>query len=63
MTPEPERQDFRCRTCGYGICVERLPSFCPLCKGQSWVLVPMPEISAMLLGIVQDEQATGLARI
>ena len=48
VPPEPERRDFRCL---------------PLCRSQSWVLVPMPEVSAMLLGIVQDEQATALARI
>lgn len=57
MTPEPERCEFRCRTCGYGICVERLPLYCPLCRSENWVLVGMPDVSAAMLSAVRGDYA------
>jgi Zn finger protein HypA/HybF involved in hydrogenase expression len=57
--PETERQEFRCGTCGYGICVERLPLFCPLCRSEAWVFVGMPDVSAALLSAVRAKHPVG----
>ena len=36
---EPERQDFACSACGYGIVVrDELPA-CPMCRSESWELM------------------------
>jgi Zn finger protein HypA/HybF involved in hydrogenase expression len=56
VKPEPERYEFRCRTCRYGICVEQLPVCCPLCRSETWVFVGMPEVSAAMLSAVRGEQ-------
>jgi Zn finger protein HypA/HybF involved in hydrogenase expression len=57
VTSDPERREFRCQACGYGICVERLPLSCPLCRSQSWILVSTPDVSAMLMSAGQDQVA------
>jgi Zn finger protein HypA/HybF involved in hydrogenase expression len=57
--PEAERQEFRCATCGYGICVERLPLSCPLCGRGAWLFVGTPDVSAALLSTVRKEHPIG----
>ena len=57
--PEAERQEFRCGTCNYGICVERLPLACPLCRSEAWVFVGMPDVSAALLSVVRAKHPVG----
>jgi hypothetical protein len=32
--------EFRCRSCGYGIVVRRLPELCPMCGSHAWDLTP-----------------------
>jgi hypothetical protein len=59
VSPEPERQEFRCAACGYGICVEHLPLACPLCRSEAWVFVGMPDVSAALLSVVQSTYPVG----
>ena len=56
---ETERQEFRCGTCGYGICVERLPLSCPLCRSEAWVFVGEPDVSAALLSAVRAKHPVG----
>ena len=48
MSAEPERQEFRCRECGYGICAERLPEACPICRGGMWAPVGIDRLWARL---------------
>jgi Zn finger protein HypA/HybF involved in hydrogenase expression len=59
---ETERQEFRCATCGYGICVERLPLFCPLCRSEDWVLVGVSDLSAALLSAARAKHPVGSQR-
>jgi len=31
-----DRAEVRCRDCGYGAVVARLPERCPMCEGTAW---------------------------
>ena len=33
-----EKQEFSCRTCGYGIVVASEPPACPMCRSSAWEL-------------------------
>lgn len=34
----PATIEFRCVTCGYGICVSGEPPACPMCRESAWEL-------------------------
>jgi BON domain len=37
---EAHQLEFRCDMCGYGVVVVLPPEACPICRSNSWVLVP-----------------------
>ncbi len=37
---EAHRLEFHCDSCGYGVVVALPPEACPLCRSNTWVLVP-----------------------
>ena len=37
---EAHRLEFHCDVCGYGVVVALPPESCPLCRSNTWVLVP-----------------------